>query len=133
MVKPVDSQNFAILIAEDEELNYLLLEKVLKIKKYKLFRAKNGKEAVELCRQHIGIGLVLMDMKMPEMNGYDATKIIKSERPELPVIAQTAYALPEEIEKAYEVGCEDYLAKPISLKELTDKVDGYAGKSLTGG
>ena len=83
-----------------------------------LLRAKNGKESLELLAQHPGISLVLMDIKMPDMDGYEATRKIKAIRPHLPVIATTAYALVGDREKCLAAGCDDYLCKPISKENL---------------
>jgi CheY-like chemotaxis protein len=94
-----------ILIAEDEDFNYLFLEEVLLKHKLKLMRAVNGKEAVEICEKHNSIDLVLMDIKMPVMDGYQATQKIKFLRPKLPVILQTAITEDSDLQKACENGC----------------------------
>ncbi|WP_299527325.1 PAS domain S-box protein [uncultured Lutibacter sp.] len=112
-----------ILIAEDEEVNYLFLETLLRdsIKlDCTILHAKNGIEAVEICRNNSGINLVLMDIKMPHMNGFEATKLIKEMNPDLPIIAQTAYTTSSDINKSIEVGCNDFISKPISKKTLND-------------
>jgi hypothetical protein len=90
-----------------------------------LIRASNGIEAVELCQKHPEINLVLMDIKMPFMDGYDATKKIKKYFPDLPVIAQTAYAMNEDKVKAAEAGCDDYITKPIKRGELLAMMEKY--------
>ena len=104
-----------ILVAEDEEINFLYIETLLKKLKFdcKILHAKNGIEAVELCKKYDDINLILMDIKMPYLNGYDATKEIKKFRPNLPIIAQTAYAMPEDEEKAKNAGCDAYISKPL--------------------
>lgn len=108
----------SILIAEDIDSNYLLLKAVLG-KKYDLQRACNGKEAVELFQStDSGFDLILMDIKMPEMDGLEATGIIKQLSPEIPIVALTAFAFDSDREKALEAGCDDCLTKPISIKEL---------------
>ena len=117
---------YTILIVEDEEMNYLYLETLLNFFELNLItlHAKHGKEAVEMCKANTKIDFVLMDMKMPIMNGFDATKIIKKIRPDLPIVAQTAYSTQEEQELAISAGCNDFISKPISkktLKEITDK------------
>ncbi|MGQ8335601.1 response regulator [Sunxiuqinia sp. A32] len=114
-----------ILIAEDVESNYLYLSAVLSKVRAKIFWAKNGKEAVDIFLNEDGIDLILMDLQMPEMNGYEATKIIKDIKPELPIIAQTAFAMSDDREKALEAGCDDYLAKPIKSKDLLTIVGKY--------
>ena len=107
-----------ILIVEDEEYNYLFLASVLRDYQVKITRAYNGKMAVEQCQADGSIHLVLMDIRMPVMDGYEATGRIKKIRPDLPVIAQTAYAMETDRKKSYDAGCDDYLPKPIRKAEL---------------
>ncbi len=114
-----------ILIAEDIESNYLYLSAVLSKINAHISWAKNGVEAVRFCEDNDNVNLVLMDIQMPEMNGYDATREIKTMRKNLPIIAQTAYTMLEGKEKAIEAGCDDYLAKPIKSKDLLDTVLKY--------
>jgi signal transduction histidine kinase/ActR/RegA family two-component response regulator len=122
-----------ILVAEDEDVNWFYLNQVLKKHNYKSIRAENGKRAVELCREKNEIGLVLMDIKMPVMNGFEALQEIKREKPGLPVIAQTAYALPQDIEKLKAV-FDDYVTKPINKELLMQKIEGLRKpeRKLTG-
>ncbi|MFH1119830.1 MAG: PAS domain S-box protein [Bacteroidota bacterium] len=120
-----------LLIAEDVYTNYQLLEVILKKLNYRIIHVENGLEAVESCRNTPEIDLVLMDMKMPEMDGYDATLVIKKMRPDLPVIAVTAYALGGDREKALRAGCDDYIAKPVKpgiLLEILNRFLSTAGK-----
>ena len=114
-----------ILIAEDEESNYSLLEHILKETKVQLLWAKNGIEAIDICRSYKNINLVLMDIKMPEMDGYAATKSIKKIRKDIPVIAVTAYAEDKEKEESSKAGCDDYMAKPIEIDNLLPLIDKY--------
>jgi PAS domain S-box-containing protein len=107
-----------VLIAEDDESNYLFMKKVLKQAGCDHLMAKNGFEAVELCKQHGNITLVLMDIKMPVMNGLEATKLIREFRPELPIIATTAYAHTGDEQRFLAAGCNGYLAKPIKKEKL---------------
>ncbi len=111
-----------ILIAEDEELNFRFLEAVLQRTHAKVLRANNGMEAVDLCKTINHIDMILMDIKMPVMSGNDATIEIKKLRPELPVIAQTAFSIQEEIAKCKNAGCDDFLTKPIDIKLLIRKM-----------
>jgi PAS domain S-box-containing protein len=119
---------YTILIAEDEEVNFMVLE-ILLVDKIKLpctiIHAKDGMEAVELTKTNPDIALVLMDIKMPKMDGHEATKRIKEFRPNLPIIAQTAYSTPEEKEKAFLAGCDDFIAKPISKDVLNLVISKY--------
>ena len=112
-----------ILIAEDEDTNFLYLETVLKYlnRSIHILHAKNGKEAIDLCQKHPEIQAVLMDIKMPIMDGYEATRQIKAIRPNLPIIAQTAYSSTEDEQKALNAGCDSFIPKPITKKVLQEK------------
>ncbi len=117
-----------ILIAEDGDINFLFLKTILlKMKGYKfvIHRAENGKEAVEICEDNKFIDLVLMDIRMPIMDGYTATRKIKKIRPGLPIVAQTAYSTKEDIEKALEAGCDDFVSKPVDRKLLKPIINKY--------
>jgi len=120
-----ENHNPNILIAEDVESNFLYLKAVLSKLNAKIFWAKNGIEAVDICDRENTIDLVLMDLQMPEMNGYAATKILKDKYPQLTIIAQTAFAMSDDREKALDAGCDDYLAKPIKSKDLLSMVGKY--------
>jgi PAS domain S-box-containing protein len=113
-----------ILIAEDDETSLFYLKHVLKSCNVKILVAKTGEEAVEMCRQHQHIELVLMDINMPVIDGYIASQIIKEFRSELPIIAQTAFALASEKEK-YSDTFDDYITKPIKADELKQKIRKY--------
>ncbi|MBN1144035.1 MAG: response regulator [Bacteroidales bacterium] len=117
--------HMVVLIVEDDEINYLFLEAILSKSKIHIIRASNGTEAVEMCKKHPEIKLVLMDIKLPKMNGYDATRQIKQHNPGLPVIAQTAYAMLEDREKALTAGCDGYISKPIIKEELLKIIEKY--------
>jgi len=106
-----------ILVAEDEEFNYLYIEELLIENDYKLIHAKDGQETVELFKKNPDISLILMDIKMPIMDGHTAAEIIKELKPGFPIIAQSAYALEHERAK-YEGVFDDYLTKPINENDL---------------
>ena len=112
-----------ILVAEDEDSNFELVKIVL-AKRYRLLRAKNGIEAVTFCEDEKP-DLVLMDIRMPDMNGLDATRIIKEVNHEIPVIALSAYAFDENIREAKAAGCDDFMAKPFRVEDLIDIVTKY--------
>ncbi len=114
-----------ILIAEDEDNNFIFLQEVLSPTKVKIIRAKTGYQAVNIVKNQPEIALILMDIKMPEMNGYQATSIIKEMNPSLPIIAQTAYAMAEDVIKGKNAGCDDYLAKPIKPELLINTLRHY--------
>ena len=101
-----------VLIAEDNDSNYMLMTYILK-RNYEYYRARDGKEAVEIVKQDKP-DMVLMDLKMPIQNGLDATREIKAIYPDLPVIAVTANAFDSDRQQALEAGCDDFLAKPVS-------------------
>jgi CheY-like chemotaxis protein len=111
--------NKVVLITEDEEVNFFYLKTIFKKTEARILRAKNGKEAVEIIEQYKGdIDLILMDLNMPVMDGYEAMRIIKSRHPKIPIIAQTAYTLTEDRIKCMQAGFNDYIAKPISRVAL---------------
>jgi two-component system, sensor histidine kinase and response regulator len=110
--------NSTLLVADDVEVNHLIIVEMLDEHNLTIFYARNGEEAIELVKNHPEINLVLMDLKMPVMDGYKATNEIKKMKPDLPVIAQTAYALSGDKEKALAAGCDDYISKPIKQEAL---------------
>jgi CheY-like chemotaxis protein len=124
--EPGKSQvSHTVLVVEDDETSFLYLKEILYRNGLKVIRAINGEEAVHLTEQYADIELVLMDIKMPVMNGLDATRLIKQLRPDLPVIAETAYASPEDRQRSIEMGCDDFLSKPISKELLMEKIKSY--------
>ena len=114
-----------LLVAEDDDANRLFLNFVLRKIVPTVLQASNGKEAVEICRAHPEITLVLMDIKMPIMNGLEATKEIKTFRKNLPVIAITAYAMSGDEQLFLTEGCDDFLPKPVSAHSLENKLKKY--------
>ena len=115
-----------ILIAEDNDSNFVLMSYILK-KYYQFERAKNGQEAVEMVDKN-QYDIVLMDIKMPIMDGLEATKAIKEKHPDLPVIALTANAFDSDRHLAMEVGCNDFLSKPVSSEECIETIKRYIGE-----
>jgi len=101
-----------ILVAEDNDSNYMLMSYILK-SHYEFFRARNGKEAVELAESEKP-DLILMDIKMPIMDGMEATRQIKAVHPELPIVALTANAFDVDRQQALDAGCDDFLSKPVN-------------------
>jgi len=114
-----------IVIAEDEKINFLFLKAVFKKTGATIFWAKNGEEVISICDKEKNIDIILMDIKMPGIDGYEATRIIKNKYPGITVIVQTAYNLSEDRDKAYEAGCDSFLAKPIKPKNLMATVKKY--------
>ncbi len=117
MFDSYDWKDKMILVAEDEEINYLFLEEVLNRTGASVTWAKNGQEAVDLFKSN-SIDLVLMDLKMPEMNGYEAMKFIKEQKTGVAIIAQTAFAMSGEREEILEAGFDGYISKPIKIPQL---------------
>lgn len=124
----VEKDSINILIAEDEEMNFLFLEALLdevSELNFNILHAMNGEEALEIIQSTTNIDIALMDIKMPIMNGYEATQKIKSFRPDLPIIAQTAYSTEIDKQKALNHGCNDYISKPIDKDQLYDLLKKY--------
>jgi CheY-like chemotaxis protein len=121
-------KNLKILVAEDVEVSDMFIRAVIKIFGKEIYTAKTGNEALEICRNNPGIDLVLMDIQMPEMDGYEATRQIRLFNKELIIIAQTAYAQEGAREKAIEAGCNDYIIKPIKKDELLALIQKYFGQ-----
>ncbi len=123
--KPVDWSNKLFLIAEDSILNYTYLEALFQKTKVNLLWAKDGMEAVEMCKNNQQINLVLMDIKMPILDGLEAITEIKKFRKDLPIIVQTAYAMPEDRDKSLAAGGDEYLTKPINSDELFKTINKF--------
>lgn len=114
-----------ILIAEDEDSNYRYIEKLLSKIGYRLLRARNGYEAVEFARIYNDIDLILMDIKMPVKNGVEATREIRLFKPNLPIIATTAFAIPGDRDVFLKAGCDEYIPKPIKSDVLIEMVNRF--------
>lgn len=117
--------NKTILIVEDELANYSLLSNIIQPTNAKIIWAKDGLEAVKFCEENQEIDLVLMDIKMPKLNGIEATKKIKKMNRSLPIIAQTAFAMPNDEENCLDAGCDDYLAKPLKVDDILNKIHSF--------
>ncbi len=121
-------KNRVIVVAEDDDINYKFIETVLHETQAKILRANNGKQVIELCKTINKIDLILMDIKMPDVNGYQATKEIKELFSNIPIIAQTAFSMQDDKAKCLSVGCDDYIAKPIDIEILIKKIDAILTK-----
>jgi CheY-like chemotaxis protein len=126
--KEVQVKELKILIAEDDKISNFLLTSALQKISYEVLHAKTGVEAVEACHKNPDIDLVLMDIKMPVMDGYEATRQIRQFNTDVVIIAQTAYALTGDRETAIEAGCNDYISKPIKKAELMALIQKYFNK-----
>jgi PAS domain S-box-containing protein len=109
--------NKKILIVEDDRINFMLLEKLIEKTGAAIFHAATGRDAVEMGTSIPDLDLILMDVRLPDFTGWEATRKIKRFNPDIPIVAQTANAMPEDREKSFDAGCDAYLPKPIS-KEL---------------
>lgn len=109
-----------VLVAEDRDSNYMLVAAILK-NEYKLIRANDGKEAIALCKS-TSPDIVLMDMLMPIIDGKEATLEIRKMNTTVPIIAVTAYAFDQDRKKAMEIGCNDYISKPINATTLREVI-----------
>jgi len=114
-----------ILIAEDVETNYKFLNAILAKTNATIVWKRDGEEVVNYCQQNPNVDLVLMDIQMPKIDGYEATGLIKKINPQIIVIAQTAYAMPNDNIKCIEAGCNDYISKPINSELLLEKLNSY--------
>ncbi|MFC2107553.1 response regulator [Bacteroidota bacterium] len=117
-------KGMTILIVEDDESSYEYLKTILEHSDMKTLWAKDGEVAIKNCTDNPDIALVLMDINMPVLNGYEATQEIKKFRPDLPIISQTAYAISGDKEKSMNAGCDDYISKPIKKELLLEKISG---------
>lgn len=116
------AEKLKILVAEDDETSLDLIKTILEFEDNSILYAKNGKEAVDIHMQNPDIDLILMDLKMPLMDGLEATIKIRETDKNVPIIAQTAFAFPGDKDKALVAGCSDYISKPIIKKKLLDKI-----------
>jgi signal transduction histidine kinase/ActR/RegA family two-component response regulator len=113
-----DLSDLTVLVAEDDQINYIYISEIFRGTGAKILHATDGQSAVNMVKENIQIGLVLIDIKMPVMNGYEAIKKIREFRPDLPIIAQTAFALSDEMLKAFNAGSNDYISKPFKKDQL---------------
>ncbi len=124
--KTVEETEKLVMIAEDEDSNYVVLEMIMrKAFKAQIIRAWNGEEAVQIAKNHPELKLIIMDIKMPVMDGFEATREIKAIYPSIPIIAITAFAMSGDEYKAKEAGCDDYIAKPINRTDLFRKLSEF--------
>ena len=122
-----NAEQTSILIVEDDEISEELITIIVEEFGKEIIVARTGKEAVDACRKNPDIDLVLMDIQLPEMNGYMATSNIRKFNKEVIIIAQTAYALEGDKEKAIAAGCDDYIQKPMNKEVLVQMIHTYFG------
>ena len=114
-----------LLLVEDEEVNYLYINELLINTGINLLRVVTGEEAINICQSTLIIDLILMDMRLPGINGFDATRLIKRIRREVPIVAQTAYAMENEKKHCIEAGCDHYMTKPFDQDTLFDVLSNF--------
>lgn len=131
-MKSLNQLKKTILITEDQDSNFQLLEVLLAMKGVSTIRAINDQKAIDICKQNNEIDLVLMDIRLPDFSGIEATKLIRKANPDLPIIAQTAYAIAGDLEKALEAGCDEYITKPIRKDKLFEFPDQFLGVKNVG-
>ncbi|MEN0047626.1 MAG: response regulator [Bacteroidota bacterium] len=113
-------------MAEDEIFNFKLLEVMLQQFGAEMIWVKNGQDAVNAVKEHSDFDLIFMDIKMPVMDGLEAIRLIKQTHPNIPIVAQSAFAFTDEKERCVKVGCDHYLTKPIPKQDLVDIFQKYA-------
>lgn len=118
-----DWSDKVLLIAEDDHFSFLFLREILLPTKINLVYAENGIRAFSECLKNPEISLVLMDIKMPMVNGLEATRLIKKYKPNIKVIAQTAFAMADDRVRCLNAGCDDYITKPVDANLLLQKLD----------
>jgi len=121
-IKQISLTNISAIVAEDDEVSRMFLEAILTDKFYKITYTKTGKETIDKFRENPETDIILMDLKMLDMSGYEATREIRKFNEDVVIIAQTAYGLSGDREKAIEAGCDDYIAKPINEELLFEKI-----------
>ncbi len=121
----IDWQQKSVLIAEDEDSNYKYLEIVLRHTGIRIFRARNGHEVLSLYQEHPGMDLILMDIKMPELDGLETTRQIRQVDQQIPIVALTAYAMSDDRDISLQAGCNDYIAKPVRKSRIISVLKQY--------
>jgi CheY-like chemotaxis protein len=119
--------NKTILIVEDDDISLEFLTELLSPSKVNIICAQDGHKAIEICNENSSIDLVLMDVRLPKINGREAMQQIKKTHPNLPIIAQTAFAMSGDKEKYLDSGFDDYISKPIIMDEILSKISKFLG------
>lgn len=121
-------ENKTILIVEDDEISMEFLRELLTPSKVNILMAMDGQQAIDICKDNLSIDLILMDVRLPLINGREAMIEIKKKRPNIPVIAQTAFAMSGDKEKYLSSGFDDYVSKPIIMDEILSKISRFFEK-----
>jgi PAS domain S-box-containing protein len=125
IIQDYNWNNITILIVEDDLHSFSFLKETLKKTNANIIHAKNAEIAIDICKSNMDIDIILMDIQLPQMNGYEATREIKKFRKSLPIIAQTAFAMAGDKEKSILAGCDDYISKPININKLLPKINQF--------
>lgn len=126
--KTLDKLNdkFKVLVVEDDDYGYMLIDEILSSHPINLYRAFDGKEAIDTFQdKKIDFDLVLMDIRLPKINGFDATQRIKEINPSIPIIAVTAFAHSQGIIDCFDSGCDDFIAKPYDINRIVSKIENF--------
>jgi len=118
-----------MLIVEDDHHSFSFLKETLKKTNANIIHAKNAEVAIDICKSNLDVDIVLMDIQLPRMNGYEATREIKKFRKSIPIIAQTAFAMAGDKEKSILAGCDDYISKPININKLLPKINQFLSRN----
>jgi PAS domain S-box-containing protein len=129
MFQDYNWSNITILIVEDDSHSFTFLKETLKKTNANIIHAKNAEIAIDICKSNLDIDIVLMDIQLPKMNGYEATREIKKFRKSLPIIAQTAFAMAGDKEKSILAGCDDYISKPININKLIPRINQFLARN----
>jgi len=127
-MKEDENIKLKILVVEDDPTSQKLLKKILERYTKEIIFAYNGQDAVEICRQNSDLDLILMDMRIPILTGFEATRKIREFNQEVIIIAQTAFGLAGDREKTIQAGCNDYISKPLNREKLIELINKYFGQ-----
>lgn len=125
MEKKPDWNEKKILIVEDDEISFIYLNEILEETGATIIRAENGRQAINMYKENPQVDIILMDLQLPKLSGFDATKQIKKINANVPIIAQTAFAMKGDKERALEAGCDDYITKPIDHAQALQVINKY--------
>ena len=123
------SKKFTLLVIEDDEASFRLIEAALRVIDLKILHTENGQDGIILFTEQ-NVDLVLLDIQLPGMDGYEVLDHLKKINPEIPVIAQTAYSMSDDKDKCIELGCSDFLSKPLNIMQFRELINEYKDKSM---
>ncbi len=121
-------ESIKILVAEDDNVNFMLIKQMLKSDKIQVIRAVDGQQAIDICKENGNFDMIFMDIRMPNKNGHEAFESIREFNPKIPIVAQTSYSFPEEIDKIVKTGFNDYISKPLNKDAILGLVEKHVRK-----